>query len=72
MELNESHVNQEPVVGDVKDDLDILPADIELVTKINNWDAETKDFYSTLANIQYSRGREIIIFVCVAVFLHLL
>src|SRR3990167_7341499 len=45
-------VNEEPVAGDVKDDLDILPEDTELVTKINSWILESKSFYTTLYDAQ--------------------
>ena len=46
------NINQEPVTGDTKDVLDTLPSDTELVTKINNWMAESKDFYSQLLDRQ--------------------
>lgn len=46
------NINQEPVVGDTKDVLDILPEDTELVTKINNWVIESKTFYQDLLEVQ--------------------
>lgn len=42
------NVNQELPVGDVKDVLDTLPEDTELVTKINNWVTESQMFYQAL------------------------
>jgi len=49
----EDTINLEgPVTQDAKDVLDVLPDDAELLTKINAWLAESKDFYTTLYNIQ--------------------
>src|SRR3990167_4909702 len=49
----EDTINQEgQVASDAKDVLDVLPDDSELVTKINSWLAESKDFYTTLYEAQ--------------------
>src|SRR3990167_2110301 len=49
----EDTINQEgQVASDSKDVLDLIPNDTELVTKVNSWLAESKDFYSTLYDIQ--------------------
>ena len=49
----EDTINQEgQVASDVKDVLDVVPGDNELVTKINSWLAESKDFYNTLYDAQ--------------------
>src|SRR3990167_7902292 len=46
-------INQEgQVASDSKDVLDVLPEDGELLTKINSWLAESKDFYATLYDVQ--------------------
>lgn len=46
------NINQEPVTGDLKDVLDILPDDVDLVQKINNWVNESKNSFAELLEIQ--------------------
>lgn len=46
-------INQEgQVSSEAKDVLDTLPDDSNLISKINNWLAESKDFYTTLYDAQ--------------------
>ena len=46
-------INEEQNVGgENKDVLDLLPEDADLITKINSWLVESKEFYSTLFSIQ--------------------
>lgn len=50
-EINPDSMN--PVAsGDVKDDLDLLPSDEELVTKINNWKFESRNYHEELLQAQ--------------------
>src|SRR3990167_7415379 len=63
MAVENTNINEEPITGDVKDELDILPEDTELVQKINNWIAESKDFYNDLYEVQkknedYYKGKQ--------------
>lgn len=49
--INPDQIN--PIAsGDLKDVLNILPSDDELVTKINNWLAETRDYHDQLLKKQ--------------------
>ena len=54
--INPSGIN--PVSsGDQKDILDTLPSNDDLVTKINNWKADSKNFHEELLKKQKKSGR---------------
>src|SRR3990167_5871955 len=58
-----TEINPQYSTEPLKDDLDILPSDSDLVTKINNWLAESRNYHNELLEAQkkgedYYKGKQ--------------